>query len=119
MSHTLTLTDVKLSIEAAIKAAQKLELRYKENDKVRFYDGKTAEGLSIKLPGWSHPLVITDSGTCVYDNYHGSWGNIEELVKLTGMTMIAMANHSLDEVSIIKTPGGFEFESEYLEIAVL
>ena len=42
-----------------------------------------AEGLIVKLPGWTYPAVIdTAKGTIAYDNYQGSWGEQKELDKL-------------------------------------
>jgi hypothetical protein len=36
----------------------------------------------IKIPGWSYPVLVAEDGTCNFDNYNGSWGDIEKLHKL-------------------------------------
>src|SRR3990167_1939920 len=111
LSHTITLPDVKLSIEATIKAAQKLGWQTKESNTVRFHDGRVATGLSVQIPGWQYSVVITLTGEVIYDNYYSNWGRIEELAKLSGLAMIAMSDHSLDEVEIKNTEAGMEFVS--------
>ena len=119
MSHTIALTEVKLSVEGAIKAALKLGVTYKENDQVRFYDGTIVEGLSVKLPGWTHPVVIDKDGIPHYDNYHGSWGNIKEWAKFSGLSLVAMSDHSLDNITIVETNMGMELIAEGLETSLV
>ena len=42
-----------------------------------------AEGLIVKLPGWTYPAVIdTTRGTVACDMYHGAWGDQKELDRL-------------------------------------
>jgi hypothetical protein len=94
MSHTLTMSNVKLDVEAVKQAAQALKIRAEEGQH-RFYDGSVASGLVVHLEGWQHPLVIKADGTMVYDNYHGSWGRIEKLNDLTAYSLAAMADYDL------------------------
>ena|SRR3990167_8948057 len=98
-------------MEATIKAAQKLGWQANENATIRFHDGRTATGLSVQIPGWQYSVVITSTGEVIYDNYHSNWGHMEELAKLSGLAMIAMSDHSLDEVEIKNTEAGMEFVS--------
>ena len=42
-----------------------------------------AEGLIVRLPGWTYPAVIdTSTGTIATDTYNGAWGNVRELDRL-------------------------------------
>lgn len=48
----------------------------------QMYDGKSATGISINLPGWKYPLVVQESGESVYDNFQGRWGDQSHLDSL-------------------------------------
>ena len=45
----------------------------------KLYSDSNVEGLGIDLPGWNYPVVITEDGSVVFDNYNGSWGDIKRL----------------------------------------
>lgn len=44
--------------------------------------GAQVQGLSIKLPGWTNPIVVTEAGEIGYDNWGGRWGSQEKLDEL-------------------------------------
>lgn len=48
-------------------------------------------GFGIKLPRWQYPLVVKPTGQFAYDDYHGQWGNIEDLKELEGRYTLAAA----------------------------
>jgi len=100
MSHTLKMSNVKLDLEKVKQAAAFLKLRVKENQTVQFYDHSTAKGLAVELPGWRYPLVIGNDGQMTYDNYNGQWGKTQELQKLTGYALAAMAEENLSELLV-------------------
>lgn len=82
MSHLVSMK-VEITNKAALKTAcERVSAIYNEHDIVKFYDGKTKEGTSVRLQGWRHPVVFDMKGECYYDNYNGSWGAQEELNKL-------------------------------------
>ena len=46
---------------------------------IKFFDGTYVQtDLSIKLPGWRYPVAIRN-GDLVLDDYHGHWGDINQL----------------------------------------
>jgi hypothetical protein len=119
LSHTIALTDINISIDSAIKAAQNLGLKFTEGSQVRLYDGSTTKGLSVSLPGWNYPVVIKEDGTIVYDNYHGHWGDIKQLAKFSAMSLAAMSDHSLENITIVETDSGLELIAEETEGFIL
>lgn len=46
---------------------------------VRFYDGTSAAGIVIQLPGWRYGVVVDAQARLHYDNYGGQWGDLAEL----------------------------------------
>ncbi len=96
MSHTVSVTvqiKDKGPLGAAVLAmggtvlgdgAHKLYARAKEN------------GFGFTLPGWSYPLVLRQDGTLAFDDYHGSWGNPEDIKKLTARYAIEAARQAAD-----------------------
>jgi hypothetical protein len=81
MSHIVQIkTEVK--DEAAIRAAcRRLGLEEPTVGKFNVYV-VSREGVGIKLPGWSYPVVCnTETGAVDFDNYNGSWGKQAELDK--------------------------------------
>ena len=66
--------------QVAITAAcKRLNLPIPAHGTAKLYSGE-ATGLLLQLPGWQYPAVIdTASGTVIYDNYEGRWGNQDHL----------------------------------------
>jgi hypothetical protein len=52
--------------------------------KVQLWSGNTSQAdFSMQLPGWRYPVALnTKTGEVTFDNYNGSWGNIEELQRI-------------------------------------
>jgi len=73
MSIDLQMTDLEMAREVAIK------LGYECSIGIHPVYRSNPAGLGIMLPGWRYPMVITPDGKAVYDNYNGSWGDIQEL----------------------------------------
>lgn len=80
MSHIVQIkTEVK-DVDAVQAACRRLGLETAQNGHHVLFAGQSADGLAVKLPGWSYPAVFnTDTGAAHYDNYNGSWGKQEEL----------------------------------------
>lgn len=64
---------------ACAEIGAELDLKKQE---YRFFDGNRATGIKIKLPGWSHPVILTEKNEAVYDNFGGRWGDIGALNRL-------------------------------------
>jgi hypothetical protein len=44
------------------------------------FDGQTAEGLLVQLPGWKYPIAIdTSTGEVRHDHFNGAWGDPRQL----------------------------------------
>jgi hypothetical protein len=103
MSHTATIS-IEVKDEIVVQNALTRLGYTAEQGEVRLYDGTTARGLVVKLPGWNYPIVINteeewvetlDDGTTVKrkgriysDNYNGSWGDqarLDEFMQIYGV----------------------------------
>lgn len=79
ISHTVTV-DIKIkNRDAAIKAAQAQGAQIIGEGNHRLFDGKEVNGLAFKFPQWQYPVIIDSDGRAHYDNYHGAWGNPQDL----------------------------------------
>jgi hypothetical protein len=68
---------------ALTKAIDHLKLNNLGRGSHKLFGGQVADGIAVKLEGWSYPVVInTETGEAKYDNYGGSWGKQVELDKL-------------------------------------
>jgi hypothetical protein len=83
MSHVVTLR-TQLKDPAALAAAcQRLALPAPVEGAARFYDGQTAAGLLVRLPGWRYPLVVDPAtGEVRQDHFNGAWGEPRQLDRL-------------------------------------
>ena len=95
MSHMVTV-DVKLTNEKAILAAAKeMGLEAKKVTDFKFHRGEDkATGMSVKLNGWTYPIVIAKDGTIFMDNYNGNWGHeskLDEFKQQYSLASIKMA----------------------------
>ena len=82
LSHIVTI-NVQIRDPVALAAAcTRLGLLQPVQGKAQLFSAE-AEGLIVKLPGWTYPAVIdTAKGTIAFDNYHGAWGEQRELDRL-------------------------------------
>lgn len=95
MSHTTTM-NAKLTNEGAVRrACEAMGLEAPAHGQHRFYDGKTAEGLLVKLPGWKHPVVVKADGELVFDHYNGAWGKQLELDRFLPQYSAAVVEEQL------------------------
>lgn len=84
MSHTVQVKDIRVTDEAALRAAcDALGVKVSAKGQHSLYGGNVAEGIAVDLPGWRLPVVIdTKTGEARYDNYNEHWGKQVELDKL-------------------------------------
>ena len=54
-------------------------------------------GFGFTLPGWRYPLVLSANGELKYDDYHGRWGNVDDLAKLKAGYAIAVAKQAAEQ----------------------
>ncbi|MCH8148979.1 MAG: hypothetical protein IH987_13535 [Planctomycetes bacterium] len=80
MSHTATVEVEIKDRTAFVKACTRLGVEFSLNDTVTLYDGSEITGMTVRLKGWSYPVVFKD-GKAHYDNYEGAWGEQSELDK--------------------------------------
>jgi len=101
MSHTVTLEYKLTDKSAIIGACGKLGLTVKE--RARGTGSLSREtGLGIRLPGWTHDVIINEAGDVKYDNWNGNWGKKEELDKL-------VSQYNFDVVTSALENEGFEY----------
>lgn len=91
MSHIVVI-ETKIQDPAALTTAcHRLGLAEPVHGKFRLFSEEAA-GLSVNLPGWRFPIVLsTDEGLIKYDNYGGRWGDQRELEKLLQMYAVEKA----------------------------
>lgn len=81
MSHVTTVQVEFKDLEALEAAARKLGAPFERQETVRFMDGNTVTGPTVRLDGWRYPVVL--AGTKLHmDTYGGHWGNPVELERL-------------------------------------
>ncbi len=79
MSHIVTIkTEVRDAV--AVRAAcHRLSLAEPVQGKTKLFSGKV-EGLAVKLPEWSYPVVCElVTGQVRFDNFNGRWGDQKHL----------------------------------------
>ena len=55
--------------------------------------GGNQVGHGFQLSGWRYPIVLQD-GQLAYDDYHGQWGNVQDLEKLKAEYTVALAEQA-------------------------
>ena len=79
LSHIVTIKTQIKDAAAVSAACRRLGLAEPVTGKVKLYSG-AAEGLIVRLPGWSYPVVAdVASGELKYDNFNGAWGEQKQL----------------------------------------
>src|SRR5262245_22186833 len=89
MSHVTTVAVEFKDLEALEIAARKLGAQFQREETVRFMDGNTVTGPSVRLAGWQYPVVLEDRKLHM-DNYGGRWGNPVELDRLKQAYAVAV-----------------------------
>jgi hypothetical protein len=75
LSHLVTIATQVKDPEAVKSACRRLGLDAPVQSNVKFFDGSSHTGLTVKLPGWRYPVVCdTAAGAVHYDNFRGYWG---------------------------------------------
>jgi len=81
LSHIVTVKTEVRDLSAVKAACKRLGLTEPVQGKTKLYGGEV-EGLAVKLPDWTYPIVC-DTASCQvkYDNFGGRWGDRKELDK--------------------------------------
>lgn len=95
MSHTATVESKMTDSGALADACRELGLAEPKRETVKFYDGQKVEGVAVRLKGWMYPVVLTDDGRLVMDDYKGSWGKPQELAALRQHYALAVARRTV------------------------
>lgn len=79
MSHIVQIQTQVRDAGAVAAACQRLGLAPPVHQVAKLFNS-TAEGLTIRLPGWQYPVVCDlASGQVKFDNFNGRWGAQQEL----------------------------------------
>jgi len=90
MSHTATVAVEVKDQTAFEQACKRLGVEYNLNETVKLYDGTTVTGMTVRLKGWTFPVVFA-GGKAHYDNFRGRWGNESELQQFRQMYGVCAA----------------------------
>lgn len=102
MSHAATM-QTQFTHEPHIrKAAEICGAKYEAEVCERRVSNKTAVGRAVHLDGWYLPIVISESGEVLYDDYKGHWGDMKKLdqFKQAYEVSVSMATLGLDNMTI-------------------
>lgn len=81
MSHVVSIKAQVKDLNAVKAACARLQLAAPVAGVHRVFVG-SLEGLGVRLPGWSFPVVFNlTTGEAKFDNYGGTWGKQVELDK--------------------------------------
>lgn len=82
MSHTVTI-DVKVkNTDVFAQAVEAAGGKILGQGTHRLFSTQNT-GFGIQMPGWSYPIVVETDGSLKFDDYHGRWGDVTQLHKLT------------------------------------
>ena len=80
MSHIVQIKTEVRDANAVSAACKRLGLEQPVAGHHVLFAGQSADGLAVKLPGWSYPAVFNvETGSAHYDNYNGHWGEQKHL----------------------------------------
>lgn len=80
MSHIVTIETEMKNFDTIKEVCKILGLKYEQSKDIKVYN-TIKSGIGIYLKGWKYPIVVNELGKVDYDNYSGSWGDIEEYNK--------------------------------------
>lgn len=95
MSHTVTIAVNFRDPEALRAACAEMQVPFAERETVTFHDGATHTGMTVRLPEWQYPIVITNPTTVAMDDYNGKWGDRKHLTQLKRLYAAHAAVRSL------------------------
>jgi hypothetical protein len=93
MSHTTTQKAVCTNEIVLQQTCERLQAQYLGRGQHSLYSSKH-QGLGVKLKGWNFPVIFTDQGECMFDNYNGAWGDIEDLNRFKQYYPVEAAKHA-------------------------
>jgi len=54
------------------------------------------DGYGIRLPDWSFPLILSDDGQLLFDDYEGAWGNVADIETLKSHYAVEVARSAAE-----------------------
>lgn len=81
-SHTVTVSVEYRDPDRFARAAVSIGGTDLGNGVHQLFDGQSSTGRGIQLPGWSFPIVLTNSRKLEFDDYGGHWGNRADLKRI-------------------------------------
>lgn len=96
-SHTVTVEVQFKHPEALAAAVQSMGGTWLGPGTHKLYSRNQEAGHGFTMPNWTYPLVLREDNTLAFDDYHGSWGNVEDIKKLTGRYAIESARQAADQ----------------------
>lgn len=91
MSHIVTIQTKVRDVDAATAACRRLELAEPTVGTAALFGG-TVDGLLIRLPSWTYPVVVDlATGDVKFDNYGGAWGEQAKLNQFLQMYAVEKA----------------------------
>lgn len=115
MSHTMNMdTEIRdlNALDIALKRLGYEDIDLTVQDNVKVY-GSSYTGVPVQLKGWNYPIVIdSENGRVTYDNYNGSWGNIERLQELK-------AHYGIEKAKIECRKAGHSFHESVTDDGLL
>lgn len=90
MSHTITVQIEMRDRDAIAAAVTRMGGRVIGEGTHHLYGGEET-GYAIHLEGWRYPMVIREDGTLCYDDYHGRWGDPQDIDELQAEYALARA----------------------------
>ena len=82
MSHIVKLSVEIHNLAALATACERLGYEISAERHAVHFPAGVACGYTVKIPGWRFPVVVSDDGEVVYDNYAGRWGDTADLNRL-------------------------------------
>jgi hypothetical protein len=80
MSHIASVKTKVKDLQALEAVCRELNIRAEvKTQQVSMYSGEIQAAATLRLPGWTYPVVIQADGSVKYDNYNGRWGKQDQL----------------------------------------
>jgi hypothetical protein len=118
LSHIVTVKTEVRDHAAVAAACRRLALSEPVQGTAELYSGQ-ASGLLVKLPDWLYPVVIdTATGTMLYDNYGGCWGDEQHLHRLLQAYTVERTRSEARKKSYVTSERSLDDGSILVEIEV-
>lgn len=104
MSHIVTVKTQFKDGEILLNTLKKFNVCISSGERhsVTMFGSTVEADISFKLPGWRYPVAVDlKTGEVKFDNYGGSWGQIEEFDKVHQQYTLDVAEATQDVQQLI------------------